>query len=217
MMIKMAGKKISKRVAVDTGSRVLYSIVVGAFIDYYKGGLDTFWKIAGARGSATALNSVTSGPYGWWQDRWYSWLRTTPETRNAKDIFLTDDSHDYLTREKLSLITSYSKKKGHQFITDMLAFNTFEPVVYGVSNLAGQAFGQLTSQILGTDYDPINIEQAIGGMKTLFYISPFIAPTMRMTMQGARKLFGVKTSAQKAQESIEDVLTVKDVSSNSSI
>ena len=210
MMIEMVGKKISKRVAVDTGSRVLYSIVVGAFIDYYKGGLDTIWKIAGARGSATAMNSVTSGPYGWWQDRWYSWLRTTPETRNAKDVFLVDGINDYLTKERWSVIGSYSKKKGHQFVTDMIAFNTFEPVVYGIANLAGQAFGQLTSQMLGTDYDPISIEQTIGGMKTLVYISPFIAPTMRMTMQGARKLFGVKTSAQKAQESIEDVVTVND-------
>jgi len=191
-----SGKGISKKVAVDTGSRISYSIVVGALIDYFMGGL-TGWGIVGSRATATGLNTLTSGPYGWWQDKIYSTLKTVPETRKFKQVFDKKNVSSYFKEEKFQEVISYSGHRGKQFLTDMLAFNTFEPIVYGIANCAGQ---------LITKGD-INFEQVTEGMKGIIYISPFIAPTMRWTMQGTRKLFGVKTSAELAKENLEEMIS----------
>lgn len=191
----MKFKNTSKKVAVDTGSRITYSLVVGAGIDYFLGGL-TGWGIVASRATATGVNSVTSGPYGWWQDKWYSLLKTTPETRKINDIFNSKNISDYVVKEKFSEVTNYLGRRSKQFVTDMLAFNTFETLVYDLANCAGQLF----------DTGDADFHQVFEGMKGIVYISPFVAPTMRMTMQGARKLFGVKTSAQKAQENLDTLV-----------
>jgi len=83
IMVEYFKNPISKKVIVDTGSRVSYSIVVGTLIDYFMGGL-TGWGIVGSRATATGINSLTSGPYGWWQDKCYRALKTVPETRTYK-------------------------------------------------------------------------------------------------------------------------------------
>ncbi len=187
-----------KKVAIDTGSRVAYSIVVGALIDYFKGGL-TGWGIVGSRITATGINSVTSGPYGWWQDKWYGALKVIPETKTVKQVFNEKNIEQYFTKEKFFEISQYSARRGKQFITDMLAFNTFEPLVYGASN----CIGQLVST------GDVDFQKVAEGMKFMVYISPFVAPTMRWTMQGARKLFGVKTSAELTQENLETIISDK--------
>jgi len=187
---------VSKKVAVDTGSRVSYSIVVGALIDYFMGGL-TGWGIVGSRATATGINSVTSGPYGWWQDKCYRALKTVPETRTYKQVFDEKNISHYLEKEKFQEVVGYSGRKGKQFLTDMLAFNTFEPIVYGIANCVGQ--------LINTG--DVDFHQVVEGMKGVVYISPFIAPTMRWTMQGARKFFGVKTSSELAKESLENIVS----------
>ncbi|MBU1202283.1 MAG: L-alanine exporter AlaE [Nanoarchaeota archaeon] len=186
---------VSKKVAVDTGSRVSYSVVVGALIDYFMGGL-TGWGIVASRGVATGINSVTSGPYGWWQDKWYGILKTVPETRKLKEVFDDNDISHYFEREKFGEVANYSGRRGKQFLTDMIAFNTFEPIVYGISNCVGQ--------LINTG--DVDFQQVAEGMKAVVYISPLIAPTMRWTMQGARKIFGIKTSAELAKESLENIV-----------
>jgi len=203
--IFMEFKKPSKKFVVDTTSRVLYSIVVGAGIDYFYGGIHSFWGILGSRGSATGINSLSSGLYGMWQDKWYSWLKTIPETRKLKLAYLNKnvslslankDISYYLKKENFSELTDYAKRRGKQFATDMLSFNTFEPFVYGIANI----FGQLIES------GDVDLNQTAEGMKFVVYISPLVAPTMRLTMQGVRKLFGIKTSSELAQKNLENIV-----------
>ena len=201
----MVLKKISKKVLVDTGSRVLYSLVVGALIDYYKGGL-TGWGIVGSRATATGTNSLTSGPYGLWQDKWYSWLNVTPESIKLRDFFKNKTISEYFDKNQRQLINGYLARRGKQFMTDMIAFNTFEPLVYGISNVSGQLFSQLVNYIFDLDVHPFNVNDVFEGMKTTVYLSPFIAPTMRWTMQSARKIFGIKTSAQRVEKKLEEII-----------
>lgn len=194
----MKKSEIKKKVIIDTSSRVTYSIVVGAAIDYFMGGL-IGWGIVGSRATATGINSVTSGPYGWWQDKWYSFLKTIPETRKIKEVLNKKNPLEYFKQEKFKEVAEYSARRGKQFATDMLAFNTFEPIVYGIANCAGQLL----------DTGDVDFQQVFEGMKGVVYISPFIAPTMRWTMQGARQLFGVKTSAEIARDTLEDKVEEK--------
>lgn len=189
-------KKPSKKFVVDTTSRVLYSVAVGAGIDYFYGGLKTFAGIFGSRATATGINSVTSGPYGWWQDKCYTFFKTTPETRKLKDVFDSKNLAHYFQNGKLYEVTNYGLRLGKQFATDMFAFNTFEPVVYGISNIVGQLVGS----------GDVDLNQTAEGIQFVVYISPFVAPTMRLTMQVARKLFGIKTSSELAQKNLEDVV-----------
>ncbi|MCF7865946.1 L-alanine exporter AlaE [Candidatus Woesearchaeota archaeon] len=186
---------LTKKHVVDTGSRVTYSVFVGALIDYFLGGLSG-WGIVSARFTATGINSVTSGPYGWWQDKWYSLMKVTPEKRKLKDIFDKKDISDYLTKQNTKEILLYSGRKLYRWSADMLAFNTFEPFVYGIANSVGQLI----------DAGDVDFNQVYEGMKGVMYISPLVAPTMRLAISGGRKLFGLKTSAELAEKNLDDII-----------
>lgn len=198
-------KKPSKKFVVDTTSRVLYSIVVGTGIDYFYGGIHSFLGILGSRSSATGINSLTSGIYGLWQDQWYLWLKTVPEKRKLKLTYVDkkinlslDDKNIsyYFKKNNFSELTGFAKRRGKQFITDMLTFNTFEPFVYCVANCIGQL----------VDSGDIDFSQTYEGMKTVVYLSPFIAPTMRLTINSARKILGIKSSSEIVNDSLENVV-----------
>ena len=80
---------------VDTGGNVSYSLLVGSVLDYCAG-LNCTGIIA-SRASATAMNSVTGGPYGWWREQAFRLTKTTEESRRWRKT-----------------------------IVDLLAFNTFQ-------------------------------------------------------------------------------------------
>lgn len=186
----------SKTFVVDTGSNVAYSIVVGASIDYCMGGLSG-WGIFWARTTATGANSLTSGYYGRWQDTLYKVLKIVPEQRTFRQLFSEKNLSTYFEKEKRTEIVQYSGRRGKQFLTDMLAFNTFQPLVYGFANCIGQLINA----------GEIDFQKVAEGMKGVVFISPFIAPTTRWAMQGTRKLFGVKTSTELAQENLETIVS----------
>ena len=66
-----------KEFMVDTASGGIYSLVVGAAVDY-SAGLD--WKdILYSRGFAIGVNAVMDGPYGKWRNAVFSCTKTTEE------------------------------------------------------------------------------------------------------------------------------------------
>lgn len=90
---------ISKTALVDIGGNVTYSLIVGSVIDYFAG-LNLTGIIA-SRTSATGINLVTGGPYGWWREKAYQATKTNEESGKVRKT-----------------------------LVDLLAFNTFQVPIY---------------------------------------------------------------------------------------
>jgi len=102
----------AKKIAVvDALGNITYSLIVGAGLDYAAG--LNLKGIAISRGYATAVNSVTGGPYGWWREKIFRWTKTKEESSNI--------------RKKLA---------------DLLAFNTFQVPQYGTALIVGSLFSE---------------------------------------------------------------------------
>ena len=96
----------SKTVGVDVGGNITYSLIVGIVLDI-SAGLN-IWGILASRSSATAMNAVTGGPYGWWREK------TCDVTRTKKDSGVV-----------------------RKTVADLLAFNTFQVPVYAAAISVG--------------------------------------------------------------------------------
>jgi len=88
-----------KIIVVDTAGVITYSLIVGSILDYCAG-LNPAGILA-SRTSAIAINSVTSGPYGWWREKAFSMTRTTEKSGKVRKT-----------------------------LVDLLAFNTFQVPFY---------------------------------------------------------------------------------------
>ncbi len=91
---------------VDTLGNVSYSLGTGALLDT-AAGLDLPGVIA-SRTTATAMNSVTGGPYGFWREKMYKWTNTNKDSSKLRKT-----------------------------LTDLLAFNTFQVPIYAIAVAAG--------------------------------------------------------------------------------
>ncbi len=100
---RMSKKKIA---VVDTFGNITYSLIVGSLLDY-SAGLN-LRGILGSRATATGINSITGGPYGWWREKLFKWTKTK------------ENSH-----------------KVRKYLVDLLAFNTFQVPVYMIATSAG--------------------------------------------------------------------------------
>ncbi len=97
----------AKKIAlVDTAGNILYSLIVGSLLDY-SAGLDLAGIVA-SRASATAINSVTGGLYGWWREKVFKATKTTEESRKLRKT-----------------------------LVDLLAFNTFQVPIYAAAVAIG--------------------------------------------------------------------------------
>ena len=79
--------------------------------------------------------------------------------------------------------SSWLKKRA----VDLFAFNTFQVPIYGLAKTIGGLI-----QTSGID-----TRQIKDGMEYLALMSPFIGPTMKMTMNYARKLAGARQFEEK--------------------
>jgi len=96
-----------KKIAiVDTLGNITYSIIIGSMLDY-SAGLN-LKGIIGSRASATAMNSVTGGLYGWWREKMFKWTKTKENSNKIRKTMV-----------------------------DLLAFNTFQVPVYGAAVAVG--------------------------------------------------------------------------------
>ena len=95
-----------KTILVDTIGNISYSLTVGILLDYCIG-LNLAGIIA-SRASATAMNSVTGGPYGWWREKAFEITQTNEKSGGLKKGFV-----------------------------DLLAFNTFQVPIYAVALIMG--------------------------------------------------------------------------------
>ncbi len=95
-----------KKVLVDTIGNITYSLIVGTCLDY-NAGLN-LEGIAASRFSATILNTITGGAYGWWREQAYK-----------------------ITKTKIG--SGIIKKK----LVDLIAFNTFQVPVYVIGVVIG--------------------------------------------------------------------------------
>ena len=102
---------IAQTAAVDIGGNVTYSLVIGGALDYLSG-LNLTGIIA-SRMSATGMNAITGGPYGWWRERVY---RSTKTTKNSCKVRKT--------------------------FADLLAFNIFQIPIYGVAIVIGSLISE---------------------------------------------------------------------------
>lgn len=91
---------------VDTGGNITYSLLVGTVLDYCAG-LNCAGIVA-SRASATAMNTVIGGPYGWWREWAYRVTKTTKESGKVRKT-----------------------------LVDLLAFNTFQVPVYAAAVAIG--------------------------------------------------------------------------------
>jgi hypothetical protein len=96
---------------VDTLGNVTCSLVIGSGLDCASG-LD-FKGVAASRATATAMNSVTGGPYGWWREKAFKLTRTNEKSGRVRKT-----------------------------LADLLAFNTFQVPIYGVAVATGSLFSE---------------------------------------------------------------------------
>ena len=145
---------------VDTLGKITYSLFIGTGVDYFQAGLRGL-EIVAARGTATAINTVTGTPYARWRREWYKFTNTSEES----------------SRVRKSLV-------------ELAAFNTFETYTYGIC--AG--IGSIVSS--GT----VDFEKITDGIAGLFYLSPFIGPTVGWWLNLTCRALRVRTVAERASE-----------------
>jgi len=95
-----------KVAVVDTAGNITYSLIVGSLLDY-SAGLNLAGIVA-SRASATAMNSVTGGPYGWWREKIFKTTKTTEKSGKIRKT-----------------------------LVDLLAFNTFQVPIYAAAVAIG--------------------------------------------------------------------------------
>jgi len=100
-----------KTALVDTGGNVTYSLIVGSVLDYMSG--LNLTGIVASRFSATAINTVTGGLYGWWREKAFKVTKTTEESGKVRKT-----------------------------IVDLLAFNTFQVPIYATAIIIGSLISE---------------------------------------------------------------------------
>ena len=115
--------------------------------------------IVASRTSATGLNLLTGALYGMWRDLAFRVTKTTKDSNGTR-----------------------------KYLTDLLAFNTFQVPVYAAAVAVGSFFSE----------GKVNWEKVQHGAEYLALISPFIGPTMGWYMDRVRQVFDVKTAPEKA-------------------
>lgn len=109
---------------VDTAGNITYSLLVGTVLDYCAG-LNCAGIVA-SRASATAMNLVTGGPYGWWREQAYRATKTTKESGKVRKT-----------------------------IVDLLAFNTFQVPVYTTAVTIGSFISNLLQGEVKLDWNKV--------------------------------------------------------------
>ena len=100
-------KPSAKKIAiVDTLGNITYSLITGSMLDY-SAGLN-LKGIIGSRTSATAINSVTGGLYGWWREKMFKWTKTKADSNKVRKV-----------------------------LVDLFAFDSFQIPVYGTAVAIG--------------------------------------------------------------------------------
>lgn len=154
-------KRLSKRGKIADGSSGLTYSFIVGGMLDFLAGL-RFPGIMYSRLSSVVTDSLTSIPYGMWRDKVFKTAKTTEKSGKIK-----------------------------KYITDLVAFNTFQiPVYAAIVSFASY---------LSDGY--IDGEKVRHGVTYLAAISPLIAPTRGLYMDGVRKLFGAKSSLEKANVS----------------
>jgi hypothetical protein len=179
-----------KIAAVDTAGNITYSLIVGSIIDYSTG-LDIVGILA-SRGYATAMNSVTGAFYNWWREQAFE----VTKTKDTGGLYqgIQDLYRRIIKREKKKSIKSILYDMFRSTIVELLAFNTLQVPIYATA----VAIGSLVSE------GRIDWEKVQDGATYLAEISPLIAPTMGLYMDGFRRMFGVKSAAEGAYKSKEN-------------
>lgn len=95
-----------KVAVVDTAGNITYSLIAGSILDYCAG--LNLSGIVASRASATAINSVTGGPYGYWREKVFKTTRTNEKSGKIRKT-----------------------------LVDLLAFNTFQVPIYATAVAIG--------------------------------------------------------------------------------
>ena len=101
----------SKIMLVDTAGNITSSLIAGSILDYCVG-LNLAGIIA-SRTSATAMNLVTGGPYGWLREQTFRLMKTNEDSGVVKKT-----------------------------LTDLIAFNTFQVPVYATAVAIGSLISE---------------------------------------------------------------------------
>ena len=96
----------SKTAVVDTFGSITYSILTGVPLDC-SAGLSAYGVIV-SRTSATGINAVTGGAYGWWREAIFNVTKTNKESRRVRKT-----------------------------AADLFAFNTFQVPIYATGIAIG--------------------------------------------------------------------------------
>jgi len=114
-----------------------------------------------SRAYATAVNSATGALYGMWRNFMFELTKTNDKSKGVR-----------------------------KYLTDLLAFNTFQVPIYATA----LSVASLVSE------GHVNLEKVEKGVTYLAAISPFVGPTTGWYMDKCRKFIGVKSAPEKAGE-----------------
>ncbi len=128
--------------------------------------------ILASRAYGTGINIPTAAPYGKWRNLLYKLTKTTDES-----------------------------PKFRKYLTELLAFDTFQVPLYSTVLTFGSLMYNLSRGQFKIDFDKVK-----NGTEILTAISPFVGPIMGLYMEGVRKLFHLESAPKKARENLEEKL-----------
>jgi hypothetical protein len=183
---------------VDTLGTISYSLITGSLLDYASG--LNLQGIISSRVYGTAMNFPTAAPYGKWRNFWHrktNYLKENTRIKKALETILfvgssslahlTGNSSEGFFRVANELV---STNKIQDSIVDLLAFNTFQTPLYASAIAIGSFFSD----------GSVDLEKVRKGTEYLLSISPLLAPTLGLYLDGLRKIFNLKSAPEKGKE-----------------
>jgi hypothetical protein len=171
---------------VDTFGNITSSIAIGTYFDIATG-LTSIEGILGSRSPSILANFLTGGWYGKQKDNIF---KKVQEEIKREDKLLDR----YITNESFkSFRNKVRKNRLYQILinkgTDIIPFNLIQVPIYATCLLIGSYI-----------QDPeIDFNKVYIGAKNLSSMSLYVGPIMNTWMDYTRKIFGLKSSAEKVK------------------
>ena len=164
-------KKRSRKESLVDTAGLLTYSLIAGALTDYASGLRGVGILA-SRAYGTGINIPTAAPYGKWRNFLYEKTKTTDKSSKFK-----------------------------KYLTELLAFDTFQVPLYATVLSVGSLAYNLSKGEFKIDFDKVE-----RGTEILTAISPLVGPVMGLYMEGFRKLFKLDSAPKKAGKSLEEKL-----------
>ena len=164
-------KKKSRKESIVDTAGLLTYSLIAGATIDYASGLRGIGILA-SRAYGTGMNLPTAALYGKWRNFLYKITKTTDKSSKLR-----------------------------KYLTELLAFDTFQTPLYATVLCAGSLVENLSKGEFKIDFDKVQ-----RGTEILTAISPFVGPIMGLYMEGFRKMFKLDSAPKKAGKSLENKL-----------